>query len=52
VLFRSYSAIEYAKEKAANMVKDAWEGIDKILPESESKEKLKAFAYYLIERKI
>ncbi len=51
-IMKKYDAIGYAKEKAMEMVKDSWEEIDKILPESDAKEKLKAFAYYLIERKI
>lgn len=51
-IIKKYGSIEYAKEKAKAMVKEAWDGIEKILPESDAKEKLKAFAYYLIERKI
>ena len=51
-ILKKYDSIEYAKEKAKKMVQDAWNGIDKILPESDAKEKLKAFAYYLIEREI
>lgn len=51
-ILKKYDAVEYAKGKAKKMVQDAWDGIDKLLPESDAKEKLKAFAYYLIERKI
>jgi len=51
-IIKKYDSIEYAKEKARNMVKEAWNGMEKLLPESDAKEKLKAFAYYLIERKI
>ena len=47
-----YDSIEQAKEKAESLVKEAWNDIEKILPESRAKEKLKAFTYYLIERKI
>lgn len=51
-IIKKYDSIEYAREKARNMVKEAWSGMEKLLPESDAKEKLKAFAYYLIERKI
>ncbi len=51
-IIKKYGSIQYAKEKARNMVKEAWEGIEKMLPESDAKNKLRAFAYYLIERKI
>lgn len=51
-IIKKYGSIEYSKEKARSMVKEAWDGMEKILPESDAKEKLKAFAYYLIERKI
>jgi len=51
-IIKKYGSIEYAKEKAKNLVKEAWDDAEKIIPESEAKEKLKAFAYYLIERKI
>ena len=51
-IMKKYSSVEYAKEKARTMVKDAWDSIDNLLPDSDAKEKLKAFAYYLIEREI
>jgi len=51
-IMKKYGAIEYAKERAKKLVKDAWGDIEKMLPESDAKKKLKAFAYYLIERKI
>ncbi len=51
-IIKKYGSIKYSREKTRNMVKEAWKEIEKILPESLAKEKLKAFAYYLIERKI
>jgi geranylgeranyl pyrophosphate synthase len=51
-IIKKYNAIEYARERAKEIVKEAWNGVDKILPSSRAKEELKAFAYYLIERKI
>jgi geranylgeranyl pyrophosphate synthase len=51
-MLKKYDAVEYSKKMAKKMVQDAWKGIDNILPKSDAKEKLKAFAYYLIEREI
>jgi geranylgeranyl diphosphate synthase type I len=51
-MIKKYGSIEYAKEKARNMVKEVWRGVDKLLKPSPAKEKLKAFADYLVERKI
>ncbi len=47
-----YGSIRYAKEFARNLVADSWKEIDSLLPSSDAKEKLRAFANYLIERKI
>ncbi len=51
-IIKGSGAIEYTKEKARKLVKDSWIGVDKILKKSKAKNKLKAFADYLIERKI
>lgn len=51
-MIRKYGSIEYAKSFARNMVRESWKDVDIVLPSSEAKEKLKAFADYLIERKI
>jgi geranylgeranyl pyrophosphate synthase len=51
-IIKKYGAIQYAKEKARELVKGAWKEIDPILPKSQAKEKLRLFAYFLIERKI
>ncbi|MCW1297013.1 MAG: polyprenyl synthetase family protein [Candidatus Parvarchaeota archaeon] len=51
-IIKKYHSIEYAKERARELVMKAWNDIDKILPASKAKEELRAFAYYLIERKI
>lgn len=45
-------SIEYAREFAKKMVNEAWSEADNVLKESPAKEKLKAFADYLVERKI
>jgi len=51
-IMQNYGSIEYAKEKAKKMVRESWSEVDPLLPSSVAKEKLKAFAVFLIERKI
>jgi geranylgeranyl pyrophosphate synthase len=47
-----YGAVEYAKNYARKIVRDSWERAAKLLPPSSAREKLRAFADYLIEREI
>lgn len=47
-----YNSIDYAKKFARSMLTDSWKEIDRLLHPSEAKDKLEAFATYLIERKI
>jgi geranylgeranyl pyrophosphate synthase len=49
---KKYDAIDYAKEYARKVVRESWNNVDTLLPASTAKEKLRAFADYLIERKI
>jgi len=51
-IVQKYDSIEYAKQVARRMVKESWSEVEMLLPASEGKEKLKAFAVFLIERKI
>ncbi len=51
-IMKKYDSIEYAKNFARNMVKEAWDDIDSLLPESEAKDKLRSFADFLVEREI
>lgn len=51
-IIRKYGAIKYARWFARSMVDDTWSDIDKLLPPSEAKKKLGAFANYLIKRRI
>ncbi|MBU5678641.1 MAG: polyprenyl synthetase family protein [Candidatus Aenigmatarchaeota archaeon] len=50
-ILNKYHAIEYAQEVAREIIKKAWNDVEKILPESEAKNKIRAFANYMIERK-
>jgi geranylgeranyl diphosphate synthase type I len=51
-LMQKYHAIEHVAETAARIVEESWSEVDKLLPASEPKEKLKAFAEFLIKRNI
>jgi geranylgeranyl diphosphate synthase type I len=51
-IMRKYNSIDYARQYAKNMVKESWMEIERLLPTSNSKERLNAFAGFLIERKI
>jgi len=51
-IMKRYGSIEYAKQFAMRMVAESWKEVDRLLSPSEAKEKLKAFADFLIERKI
>jgi geranylgeranyl diphosphate synthase, type I len=49
-LMQKYDAMQYVQETAQNMVLEAWKEVDNLLPTPEAKEKLKAFAEFLIKR--
>ncbi len=51
-IINKYNSIEHAKEYAREIVKKSWSDVDKLLPSSTAKEKLRAFAHYLVERRI
>jgi geranylgeranyl pyrophosphate synthase len=51
-IMQKYDSIDYAKQVARNLVRQSWKEVDKLLPPSDAKEKLRAFAEYLVERKI
>jgi geranylgeranyl pyrophosphate synthase len=51
-LVQKYGSIEYAKIRAKKMVEQSWSEVERLLPSSDAKEMLKAFAEFLIGRKI
>ena len=51
-IIKKNGSIEYAKEKATALMKQAWKKLDPVLKQSTAKKTLKDFADYLIERKI
>jgi geranylgeranyl pyrophosphate synthase len=50
LILKKYNSIEYAKQKAKELVLNAWKGVEPLLKESSAKKKLRDFAYFLIER--
>ena len=51
-LMQKYGSIEYAQDWAKKMVKQGWSEVERLLSSSGAKEMLKAFADFLIGRKI
>jgi geranylgeranyl pyrophosphate synthase len=51
-LMRKYDALDYVKQTAAQMVEESWSEVNRLLPASKAKGKLKAFAEFLIKRTI
>lgn len=51
-LIKSAGSIDYAKEFARNMIKESWQEIDSVLPDSNAKKKIYAFSEFLVERKL
>lgn len=51
-IMKKYGSMEYVKQFAGKIVKESWQDVERLLPASEAKEKLNAFATFLIERKV
>jgi geranylgeranyl diphosphate synthase type I len=49
-LMQKYGAMEHVKQTAEKMVMESWNEAEKLLPTPQAKEKLKAFAEFLIRR--
>ncbi len=49
-LLKESGAIEYAKKTCIGLVSNAWSELDRVLPDSQAKQKLKALAEFLISR--
>lgn len=52
MIMEKSKSIEYAMQRAREMVKASWDEIDKLLSPSEAKKKLQSFVEYLVERSI
>jgi geranylgeranyl pyrophosphate synthase len=51
-IMEKYDSINYVKDFARKIVRESWKEAERLLPASNAKEKLNAFATFLIERKI
>ena len=51
-IIKKYQSIEYAQNKAKEIMAGAWEEAEKLLPESPAKKRLEEFVDFLITRKI
>jgi geranylgeranyl diphosphate synthase type I len=51
-IMKKYEAITYAQNYARKILKESWNAIDNLLPPSEAKKKLQAFADLLVEREV
>jgi geranylgeranyl pyrophosphate synthase len=49
---QKYRAIDHVKHTAEQIVKESWREAEQLLPTPQAKEKLKAFAEFLIKRNI
>jgi geranylgeranyl diphosphate synthase, type I len=47
-----YGSVDYAKAFARDMVKKAWKDVEPLIPKGQAKEKLRAFADFMVEREI
>lgn len=52
VIMNKHGSVDYAKDVAEKLVRESWYSVEKLIPGSSGREKLKAFAEFLIERKI
>jgi len=51
-IMKRYGSIEYAAQFAKRLVAESWKEVDRLISPSDAKEKLKAFADYLIKRNV
>jgi len=49
-ILKKYDSIDYAKQRARELVISAWKEAEPLMKDSSAKRKLKDFAYFLIER--
>jgi geranylgeranyl pyrophosphate synthase len=50
-IIEKYGFIDYVKSFARKIVEESWKEVERLLPVSDAKEKINAFAKFLIERK-
>ncbi len=51
-IIKKYGSVEYALGVAEGLIKETWDEVEPLLPESEAKKKLKSLLDFIVERKI
>lgn len=51
-IIKKNGSVEYSKSIAKKIIKDSWTEVDKLLPESDAKDKLKKITEFLVEREV
>jgi geranylgeranyl pyrophosphate synthase len=51
-IIEKHGSMDYARKRAKELVEKSWKDVEKVLPESEAKNTLRAFAEFLIHRKV
>ncbi len=51
-IIEKHGSMDYARKRAKELVEESWKDVEKVLPESEAKSTLRAFAEFLIHRKV
>jgi len=51
-IMKKYGSMDYVKQFATKIVEESWKKAERLMPASDAKEKLSAFAKFLIERKM
>jgi geranylgeranyl pyrophosphate synthase len=51
-IMQNYNSIEYVKQRTRKVVEESWKQAEMLLPDTDGKEKLRAFTAFLIERNI
>lgn len=51
-IINKYGSVDYAKKVARQIIEQAWQDTDKLLPETKAKKRLNEFINYLIEREV
>lgn len=51
-ILKDNGSVEYAKNRAANMMAGAWKELDPVIPNSKAKKNIEQLSQYLIDRDI
>jgi geranylgeranyl pyrophosphate synthase len=51
-ILKNNGSVQYAKDRAARMMQDAWKELDPAIPNSKAKNNIEQLSHYLIDRDI